>query len=98
MAAAREERDQLELLKKLKQDQLDIKAAERKLRVRKQALVDAQKGAEPHHHDDDDDDDKDSSVSMPEQHLVCRTSTQFLLIIMSNLSGVSQGHAEASTG
>jgi hypothetical protein len=73
IAVEREAWERLDILEKMKQDKLDIKAAECELSMQKQALHEVQEGAGPHH--DDDEDDEDSSVSTPKEHPVCHTFT-----------------------
>jgi hypothetical protein len=69
IAAECDEREKQDRLKKMEQDQLEIQAAERDLWTRKQALLDAQKGAD--NHGDNDDDNDNGSVSTPDGQPVC---------------------------
>jgi hypothetical protein len=91
-------------LKRLEQDRLDIEAAERELKIRKQALHDAQKGPdaqkEPNvkkgpnthndaHDDDNDNDNDDSSVSTPDGHPVRRRLLYSVYSLLTVMSDVS---------
>ena len=102
ITAEGEEHERQERLKQLEQDRLDIEAAERQLRIRKQALRDAQKGRDGCDDDNDDDDDDDGSVSAPAGHQVRHISIHSfysLLTIMSDISGNYKGQDdEASAG
>jgi hypothetical protein len=54
---------------------LPLDPVERELQVRKQALRDAQKGADTHDDDNDDDDDDNGSMSTPDGQLVRHMDT-----------------------
>ena len=99
IAAKHDALEEQDRLKKIEQDRLDIEAVEHELQIRKQALRDAQKGANTQ--EDDNDNDDNSSISSPDGQLVHHIlicSVHSLLIMMPNLSGNYQGQDEASGG
>jgi len=99
IAAENEEHERQERLKQLEQDRLDIEAAERQLRIRKQALRNAQEGRDVC--DDDSNSDNGGGVSAPAgnqvRHILIH-SVYSLLTVMSDISGNNKGQDEASTG
>ena len=63
LAAEKEAKEKADALKRILEEEEDIKAAERELHLKKQALRNAQKAAELPPEDDDDGDEDDEDVA-----------------------------------